>query len=53
MWWVVGGMVLVIVVLWIYLDRRGATGAGDNFASSEADNLPWLGADYGQIKKKR
>jgi len=51
--WIFVAMIVVIVLLVVYLNHRGATGAGDNFASSEADNLPHLGAEFGQVKKKR
>ncbi|GAA4119737.1 hypothetical protein GCM10022415_20210 [Knoellia locipacati] len=51
--WIFVAMIVVIVLLVLYLNHRGATGAGDNFASSEADALPHLGAEFGQVKKKR
>ena len=51
--WIFVAMIVVIVLLVLYLNHRGATGAGDNFASSEADSLPHVDAKFGQIKKKR
>lgn len=54
MWFFIS-FIAVIAVLMLYLHRRGATGAGDHFASTrhEVDHLPFLSAEHGQIKKKR
>ena len=51
MWFIVG-IVAVIALLVLYLNHRGASGAGDNFHNAEAETLPWLSAEHGQIKKR-
>jgi hypothetical protein len=51
--WTFIAIIVVIVALVLYLNHRGASGAGDSFASCEADSLPHLGAEFGQVKKKR
>lgn len=50
--WVIIAIVVVIALLVVYLDRRGASGAGDNFHNAEAETLPWLSAKHGDIKKR-
>ncbi|MFW5468564.1 hypothetical protein ACOCJ4_00800 [Knoellia sp. CPCC 206435] len=41
-----------IALLVLYLNHRGASGAGDNFHNADADYLPWIGAHQGDIKKR-
>lgn len=52
MWFIIT-IVAVIALLALYLNHRGASGAGDNFHNADADNLPHLGARHGDIKKRR